>query len=354
MRVLQLGPYPPPYGGVQVNLVAIRDYLQRNGDWCGVINLTRHRKPEDAGVYYPKSALGALWLLFRLRFDVVHLHVGGRLTRRLTAFGFVLSILPRTRTVLTLHSGGYPSSEEGRAINPGTFPAFVFRRFDRVIGVNPEIVEMFRNRFGLARERLRLIAPHSLAPAPDVEYPERLKSFSGSHHPLLTTVGGLEPEYDLPLQIDVLGRILGRYPNAGLAIAGGGSQEGELRQMVASKAYAGSILLCGDLPHPVTLRLMSGSDIVLRTTLYDGDSIAVHEALGLGVPVIATDNGMRPPGVQLINAGDSDGLRAAIEAVLENPPARKREITASDENIRAVYELYRELLSITSRIRHFR
>ena len=354
MRVLQLGPYPPPYGGVQVNLAAIREYLERQGDWCGAINLTRHRKPEEGGVYYPKSALWTLWLLFHLRFDVVHLHVGGRLTPRLTAVGFVLSILPRAKTVLTFHSGGYPSSGEGRAIHHGSFPAFVFRRFDRVIGVNSEIVKMFRDRFGVAPERLRLIAPHSLATVPNVEYPERLERFVESHRPLLTTVGGLEPEYDLPLQIDALGRILDRHPQAGMFIAGGGSLEGELRQLIASKPYADRILLWGDLPHPLTLRLMRDSAIVLRTTLYDGDSIAVHEALGLGTPVVATSNGMRPPGVRLIGMRDADGLCAAIEAILENPPARKPEIAASDENIRAVYDLYRELLSSTSRIRHFR
>lgn len=344
MRVLQLGPYPPPYGGVQVNLTAIREYLERHGDWCAAINLTRHRKPETEGVYYPKSALGALWLLFRLKFDIVHLHVGGRLTLRLTAFGFVLSILPRAKTVLTFHSGGYPSSGEARAIHQGSFPAFVFRRFDRVIGVNSEIAGMFRDRFGVAPERLRLIAPYSLGPVPEVEYPERLKRFVESRRPLLTTVGGLEPEYDLPLQIDALGRILDRYPNAGLVVAGGGSLEDEMRQLIASKPYADRILLWGDLPHPVTLRLMRDSDIVLRTTLYDGDSIAVHEALGLGTPVIATRNGMRPPGVRLIEMRDADGLQTAIEEILESPPPRKPEIAASDENIRAVYDLYRELL----------
>ena len=38
---------------------------------------------------------------------------------------------------------------------------------------------------------------------------------------------------------------------------------------------------------------MSRITIFLRTTLYDGDSISVREALHLGVPVIASDNGMR-------------------------------------------------------------
>ena len=44
MVVLQLGPFPPPHGGVQTNLVAIRDYLRARGMAAPVINLTRHRR----------------------------------------------------------------------------------------------------------------------------------------------------------------------------------------------------------------------------------------------------------------------------------------------------------------------
>ena len=44
MQVIQLGPFPPPYGGVQANLMAIRDYLRSQGIRSGVINLTRYRQ----------------------------------------------------------------------------------------------------------------------------------------------------------------------------------------------------------------------------------------------------------------------------------------------------------------------
>ena len=33
MTVLQLGPVPPPHGGVQTNLIAIREHLRRTA--CG-------------------------------------------------------------------------------------------------------------------------------------------------------------------------------------------------------------------------------------------------------------------------------------------------------------------------------
>ncbi|MFZ0536217.1 MAG: hypothetical protein WAM47_05130, partial [Candidatus Sulfotelmatobacter sp.] len=75
MRLLQLGPYPPPHGGVQSNLVAIRTFLRRHGVPCAVINITRHRKPDSDEVYYPKSAAALIRLLLRLDYDVLHLHV---------------------------------------------------------------------------------------------------------------------------------------------------------------------------------------------------------------------------------------------------------------------------------------
>jgi len=73
-----------------------------------VINLTRFRKPDADEVYYPASALQLIRLLMRLRFDVLHLHIGGDLTPRLLALGLVCTLVPGSKSVLTFHSGGYP------------------------------------------------------------------------------------------------------------------------------------------------------------------------------------------------------------------------------------------------------
>ena len=51
--VLLMGPYPPPHGGVEINLAELRDFLLCLGGDCRVINLTRHRKRQGSGVYYP-------------------------------------------------------------------------------------------------------------------------------------------------------------------------------------------------------------------------------------------------------------------------------------------------------------
>lgn len=347
MRVLLLGPYPPPHGGVQTNLVAIRRYLLKRGIPCAVINLTRHRKAEADEVYYPTNALKLVRHLLKLPYDIVHLHIGGHFSTRLLGLCLLCSLMPRSRAVLTFHSGGYPSSAAGRTARYWTLRGFVFRRLDRIIGVNAEIIQMFK-KFGVPSEKLRLIYPHVLsAPTPDDEdatLPESLQSFLEAHQPVMISVGLLEPEYDLPLQIEVLGLIRQRFPQAGLVIIGAGSLEDELRERIKAQPYADHILLCGDVPHGATLRMIAKSDVVLRTTLYDGDSISVREALHLGTPVIATDNAMRPAGVDLIPPSDLAALRRTIERRLMHPGSRQLSLNgAGEENIKAVFDVYLEL-----------
>jgi len=343
MRVVEIGPYPPPNGGVQTNLVDIRNYLRKQGCSCEVINITRHRREDADGVYYPRSALELVRLLLRLRYDVLHLHIGGHFSARLQALCLVCCLMPGSKAVLSFHSGGYPSSPAGKTAGPRTLRGWVLRRFDGVIAVNREIADLFA-RFGVPAARVRLIPPYAVSPpGEETPLPDELARFFAERRPRLITVGLLEPEYDLPLQIDAMASLLERHPDAGLAILGSGSLEGMLRERIASKPYRDRILLCGDVDHEATLRAIARSDIVLRTTLYDGDSVSVREALALGTPVIATDNGMRPAGVRLIPAREPAKLLEAIEAALAAGGAHPRPATGGEENLEAVVRFYREL-----------
>lgn len=343
MKVLQLGPYPPPHGGVQTNLVAIRQFLRERNIPCSVINLTRHRQANAGDVYYPESAWQLLRLLLRIDYDIIHLHLGGNLTPRLIGLALICCLM-RARAVLTFHSGGYPSSAAGRSARQLSIRGFVFRRFDAIIGVNQEIVDMFL-RFGVRREQLHLILPHAfVAGNPDAKIPEEIADFLTTHTPVLTTVGLLEQEYDLPLQINVLDRIRERFPDAGLLIIGSGSLEAELRKLISGQLNAEHILLSGDVPHDATMKAIAASNLFLRTTLYDGDSISLREALHLGTTVIATDNAMRPAGVKLIPAADPKSLRRAIEECLQERPPGTDGDNLNEDNIEAVWRVYQKVL----------
>jgi glycogen(starch) synthase len=344
MRVLQLGPYPPPHGGVQSNLVAIRTFLRHQGVPCAVINITRHRKTDADEVYYPRTAVGLIQLLLRLDYDIIHLHVGGILTTRLLGLALVCTLLPGCKSVMTFHSGGYPTSTKAKSTGPMSLAGFVLRRFDGLIGVNREIIGFFQ-RLSVSSDHMRLIHPHSFLPEehPASILPQPLLSFFSAHNPVLISVGLLEPEYDLPLQIEVLGQVRLKFPSAGLVLIGSGSLEQEISRRINACPYAGCVLLCGDVPHATTLLAISRAHLMLRTTLYDGDAISVREALHLGTPVIASDNGMRPSGVCLVPKSDLRALLYAIEDKLSQPVSSRPTSGSDYNNVQAVLDFYQEL-----------
>lgn len=339
MRVVQLGPFPPPHGGVQSNVVAIRDYLRCHGIDCAVVNITKNRKPDADDVYYPDSAISLLNLLAKLRPDVIHLHVGGNYTPRLLALSAACCAWPGARSVLTFHSGGFPKSPQAAAFRKGSWRALLIRQFDALIAVNQEIARFFEQS-GASTNRIRIIAPHALMATPATRLNEPLAAFYEFYNPILISVGLLEPEYDLPLQIQVLPRIRKHHPKAGLVMIGSGSQEQTLREAIAATP---GILLTGDVPHAEALRAIEQSTVLLRTTLYDGDAVSVREAIHLGTPVIATNNEMRPEGCKLIPPSNLDALEEAIKETLTAIRAERRQSPSNEKNIEAVQTLYKEL-----------
>src|SRR5579871_368444 len=195
MKILQLGPYPPPYGGVQTHVVALVEFLRQRGITCDVVNLTRFKRASENGIYYPPNALAVAGHLLSHRYDIIHLHIGGRIWSRQLALALACAALPNTQLVFTFHSGGYPSSPEGRSANARTLRAFVLRRFDALIAVNEEIAQFFRT-LGVKPSRIHVISPYlgfnAANPGPSF-LPQQVSDFMAAHAPVLISVGGLEP-----------------------------------------------------------------------------------------------------------------------------------------------------------------
>ncbi|MBK7708543.1 MAG: glycosyltransferase [Acidobacteria bacterium] len=271
MHVLQLGPYPPPEGGISRNMLAIREALRERGGRCSIIATSRSSRMEpEPDVYRPSGAYELVRLLSKLDYDILHLHVGGDLTNRVTGLMLACAFRGRGKSVLTFHSGGY-AQENVELARPFSKAGFAFRSFDRIIGVNPLMIRMFE-KFGVGREKLSLILPFSLkSPDRSVEIPANIAEFVAASDPFLLTVCLLEDAYDLHMQID-------------------------------------------------------------------------SEALHLGTPVIATDNGMRPEGVNLIPIHDLVALVREIFSVARE--VRKQEPRNPDcsDNINDVIRIYEDLL----------
>jgi glycosyltransferase involved in cell wall biosynthesis len=289
-----------------------------------------------------------LQALMKRRSDVVHIHIGGQPSARLLGLCLVASLIPWTRSVLTFHSGGFATSPSGRRARRFSAAGFVFRRFDRVIAVSEEIASVFE-RYGVSRSQLRVIAPHAVdvseagEPFSPLTAADSVLEFVDAHSPVLVTVGCLEPEYDLEFQIAAFAQIRNEHPSAGLVIVGGGSLHDRLRSTIEGSPAPEHVLLCGDLRHADTLRLIRRADALLRTTRYDGDSISVREALALGTPVVATSVSARPSGVYLFTIGDESGFLRAVRRAIAG--GRVSAELADYGSVDPVIALYNEVLS---------
>ncbi len=187
----------------------------------------------------------------------------------------------------------------------------MLRRFDGLIGVNPEIISFFQ-RLGVAPERTRLIYPHSFLTRrklPDLAGTlyllfQRAQSCVDFSRPAGTRVRSSSADRSpgtSPAKVSVSRIVVNWIGKPGSRICAAKSH---------ACTYAEHILLCGDVPHAITMAAISQADVMLRTTLFDGDAVSVREALHLGTPVIASDNGMRPDGVHLIPKSNLAGASA--------------------------------------------
>ena len=116
------------------------------------------------------------------------------------------------------------------------------------------------------------------------------------------------------------------------------------KKAIAEKPYAERIFLTGDVEHRITLHLINKADILLRTTKFDGDAISVREALFLETPVIATDNRMRPAGVDLIPIEDERALVKKILEIAGTERPLKTEKPDDKSNVKAIVGVYNEIL----------
>ena len=90
MHIVQLGPVPPPEGGVSRNMLAIRDELNKLGHKCTLIATTSGQESNESNVYRPSSPFSLINLLRTLKPDVVHLHVGGEISNRVLSLALTV------------------------------------------------------------------------------------------------------------------------------------------------------------------------------------------------------------------------------------------------------------------------
>src|SRR5450759_1041130 len=317
MKVLLIGPRPPPHGGISVHVSGIQRQLLAAGVTCRVL---------DTSLIHP--GWGFAWAVLRHAFEgwTLHLHTNGHNVKSwLLALGCGLAGQASGGGILTLHSGMVPRYLEAAPRWRRRLAAFTCSLYRKVICVSPEIRSALLS-LGSEPRRMEVLPAFLSAESPEVAPESELEAWIGLHRPLFSTVLFFRPEYGFDLLVAALARLKCLYPSLGCLVMGSGEQQAEAGKRVREAGLQESMRLLGDVNHNACLALMSACDVFVRPTLEDGDSISVREALSLGVPVVASRAGTRPPGAILFRPGDVAEMAAKVELALavkrgKQPPA---------------------------------
>ena len=325
IQVLLVGPTPPPNGGISVHVASAHRLLTRAGARCEVLDTGAGDQPATSR---RARAIRLAKLFAGIRRHArsgftVHVHTNGH-NRRSWLLALLCALAARgTPTLLTLHSGmAADYLTGGGRIDRGLARATA-SRYRRVLCVNTELHSAVAG-LGVASRRLEVAPaylPTTVREAPEIEPPRELARFFSAHRPLLVTSLAFRPEYGFPVLLEALRTLGERHPRLGCVVLGGGEGEAQARREVAASDVDSRLLLAGDLPHSLCLAVVSRADLFVRATLRDGDAVSVREAIALGVPVVASDVGHRPPEVRLFPVGDAGALAALADSVLTGVPA---------------------------------
>jgi glycosyltransferase involved in cell wall biosynthesis len=187
--------------------------------------------------------------------------------------------------------------------------------YSRVVCVNAEISRVIGD-LGVPDNSLEIAPAFLPVEAPDVAVPEEIEKWIERHSPVLSAAMFFRPEYGFDLLVETLSKLRGTHREIGCVVMGDGEHRAEALALVQGAGLGDAVLLAGDVDHEQCLALMARSDVFVRPTLMDGDSISVREALALGVPVVASNVGTRPGGTLLFQAGNVRELVAQIAAAV--------------------------------------
>ena len=158
--------------------------------------------------------------------------------------------------------------------------------------------------------------------------------------PVIGTVATLRTEKNLKRLLRSFAIASGGGP-ARLVIAGDGPERPGLEQLAGALGIADRVAFLGQISDPA--RCYDGFDILAMSSDTEQMPLAVLEAMGAGLPVVATDVGdikamVAEANHPFITARDDDALAAALRTLLADPAQRRAVGTANRARAEAQYD----------------
>ena len=173
---------------------------------------------------------------------------------------------------------------------------------------------------------------------------------SAASGPVLLQAAMLRGEKGHRTVLAALALLKDKWPGARYLIAGEGPEQQAIAELTRQLGLQDKVLLAGVVSSVAAL--MARADLVLMPSSYEPLGMSQIEALGLGVPVIASDTGGIPETMShgetgiLVAPGDSAAWAAAIDQALSQPAMMRAWAQAGRDDVRSRFAPERNLRQI--------
>ncbi len=218
----------------------------------------------------------------------------------------------------------------------------VSRMLNKAVAVSGNIAEYFDNIYGVDKIRIELIINGIDEEKFRKNDGDGLKAQYGINGgPVLGHVARLSPEKDQMTLLKSFSTVVSNMPKAKLVIVGGGQLENALKSFTEKLGLTDNVIFAGSRQD--VGEFLDMFDIFVLSSLREGTSLTLLEAMAKGLPVVATDVGGTPDVVDhertglLVPASDPDSLADALLELLQDKD-RRREM--GDESRRKIEKAY--------------
>jgi glycosyltransferase involved in cell wall biosynthesis len=297
------------------------------------------------GRVHPAMLLRLARLLREWKIDIVHCSV---FTANL--WGRLAGILAGT-PVLIAHEQSTVSLEKrsrrqiDRLLAPFTWRVLTVsedlrRRVLREERLSPRRVEILFN--AVDEEAISRAAASATACPPGLEKWRGENAFP--RPPIVGAVGRLEYRKDHLTLVRAAARVLERRPEAVFLLAGEGPDRPKIEAELRALGLEGRFVLLGeraDIP-----ALLRAFDVYVLSSITEGLSLSILEAMAAGCPVAATRVGGNPELLDegraglLCEAGDVEGLASILLELLDDADKRGTLARAAKRRVRETFDIH--------------
>jgi len=144
--------------------------------------------------------------------------------------------------------------------------------------------------------------------------------------------------YGVEFFVEALPIVLATEPDTRIIMVGSGSLDREVRSRVTEMGLQDKVHFAGRVDHDDMPAYLNAADIYVSTGFTDGNAVSLLEAMACGLPVVVSDIPANRDWIKsgenglLINIGDYDAVRNAINKHLRKNPDLYNQLEASSQD----------------------